>query len=130
MSIESFNFGMLGEVPVPGFVLRNTIGVTLKLVAYGARLTELHMPDARGHAVDVVLGFDTLAQYEASDAYMVLPADVMAAASAVERFRSAAGVFSSAEMRAITTPTAGISALTARSGRPRQTASPTGSISS
>ena len=70
MSIESFDFGMLGEVPVPGFVLRYTIGVTLKLVAYGARLTELHMPDARGHAVDVVLGFDTLAQYEASDAYM------------------------------------------------------------
>ena len=70
MSIESFDFGMLGEVPVPGFVLRNTVGVTLKLVAYGARVTELHMPDARGHAVDVVLGFDTLAQYEASDAYM------------------------------------------------------------
>ena len=70
MSIESFNFGMLGDVPVPGFVLRNASGVTLKLVAYGARLTELHLPDARGHAADVVLGLATLAQYEASDAYM------------------------------------------------------------
>ena len=42
----------------------------MKVVAYGARLTELHMPDADGRVADVVLGFDTLEQYQASDSYM------------------------------------------------------------
>ncbi|MEO8545107.1 MAG: aldose epimerase family protein [Burkholderiaceae bacterium] len=70
MSIESFTFGRLGDVVVPGFVLRNAAGMAAKLVAYGARLTELFLPDAQGRLADVVLGFDTLAQYQASDAYM------------------------------------------------------------
>ena len=70
MSIESFTFGRLGDVAVPGFVVRNAAGVAIKLVAYGARLTELFFPDAQGRLADVVLGFDTLAQYQASDAYM------------------------------------------------------------
>ncbi len=70
MTIESFTFGTQGGVPVPGFKLHNRLGVTMKVVAYGARLTELHMPDAHGHLADVVLGFDTLEHYQASDAYM------------------------------------------------------------
>lgn len=70
MSIESFKFGMLDGAPVPGFILRNAAGVSMKLAAYGARLTELLMPARHGHVADVVLGFDTLAQYRASDAYM------------------------------------------------------------
>ncbi len=70
MSITSFNFGMLAGIQVPGFVLRNGSGVTLKLVTHGARLTELHLPDRHGRNADVVLGFDTPAQYQASDAYM------------------------------------------------------------
>ena len=70
MTIEIFNFGMLDGVPVPGFTLRNRLGVVMKVVAYGARVTELFMPDASGRAADVVLGFDSLAEYQASDAYM------------------------------------------------------------
>lgn len=70
MTIESFTFGTQGGVPVPGFAVRNHPGVMMKVVAYGARLTELHMPDAHGRSADVVLGFDTLEQYQASDAYM------------------------------------------------------------
>ena len=70
MTIESFSFGRLGGVSVPGFVLRNRLGVALKLVALGARIIELQLPDAGGRLADVVLGFDTLEQYLASDAYM------------------------------------------------------------
>lgn len=70
MSIESFTFGKIGDVAVPGFFMRNAAGVAVKLIAYGARLTEFLLPDAQGRLVDVVLGFDTLAQYQASDAYM------------------------------------------------------------
>ena len=58
MTIELFSFGMLDGVPVPGFTLRNRLGVVLKVVAYGARVTELLMPDASGRTVDVVLGFE------------------------------------------------------------------------
>ena len=70
MTIESFTFGAVGGVPIPCFALRNRRGVTMKVVAFGARLTELHLPDAQGRIADVVLGFDTLEQYHASDAYM------------------------------------------------------------
>ena len=70
MTIESFTFGAIHGVPVPGFTLRNNQGVTMKVVAFGARLTELHLPDAKGRTADVVLGFETLEQYVASDAYM------------------------------------------------------------
>ncbi len=70
MTVEAFAFGTHGGVPVPGFVLRNRHGVMMKVVAYGARLTELHVPDASGRFADIVLGFDTLGEYVASDAYM------------------------------------------------------------
>jgi len=70
MTVEAFTFGMHGGLAVPGFVLRNRHGVTMKVVAYGARLTELHLPNASGHVADIVLGFDTLGEYVASDAYM------------------------------------------------------------
>lgn len=70
MTVDAFTFGRLQGADVPGFVLRNGHGVTMKVVAYGARLTELHMPDARGRVADIVLGFDTLDEYRASDAYM------------------------------------------------------------
>jgi aldose 1-epimerase len=70
MTVEAFAFGVHGGVAVPGFVLRNRHGVMAKVVAYGARLTELHLPDASGHVADIVLGFDTLGEYVASDAYM------------------------------------------------------------
>ena len=69
MTIEPFTFGTQDGVAVPGFAIRNRHGVTMKVVAYGARLTELHMPDAGGRFADVVLGFDTLEQYQTSDSY-------------------------------------------------------------
>ena len=70
MTVDAFTFGTHDGAPVPGFAVRNRHGVTMKIVAFGARLTELHMPDARGRVADIVLGFDTLDEYRASDAYM------------------------------------------------------------
>ena len=70
MSIDEFTFGVLDGVAVPGFALRNRRGVVAHLTAFGARLVELHLPDALGHAADIVLGFDALDGYVASDAYM------------------------------------------------------------
>lgn len=45
------------------FTLTNAGGSTAKITTYGARLTEVHVPDRNGKRADVVLGFDNLAQY-------------------------------------------------------------------
>lgn len=69
MTIDSFLFGTLDGLPVPGFVLSNKNGMRAKLIAYGARLTEMHVPDRQGRFTDVALGFDDLASYVQHRAY-------------------------------------------------------------
>lgn len=41
----------------------------VRIITFGARVTELHVPDRRGRMRDVVLGFSDLSGYESSDAY-------------------------------------------------------------
>lgn len=44
-------------------------GISAKLITYGARLTELWVPGRDGALADVVLGFDDLESYEATETY-------------------------------------------------------------
>ena len=44
-------------------------GISVALTDYGATVLSLHIPDRYGEPGDVVLGFDTLAEYEQHDAY-------------------------------------------------------------
>ena len=67
--IEEFEFGEIDGVPVRGFVLRNANGLTARLISYGARLTEFHAPGRDGKTADIVLGFDDLASYIATNTY-------------------------------------------------------------
>ncbi len=53
-----------GGEPVERFTLRNARGMTVRLITYGASVTELWVPDRLGRPADVVLGFDDLAPYE------------------------------------------------------------------
>lgn len=69
MTIEAFLFGTLTGQPVPGFILSNGRGMRAKLIAYGARLTEMHIPDRSGLFTDVALGFDDLPGYTDHKAY-------------------------------------------------------------
>jgi len=69
MAIESFSFGTLNGVAVPAFVLSNGRGMRAKVIAYGARLTEMFVPDRSGHCADVVLGFDDLSSYVRHQSY-------------------------------------------------------------
>ena len=67
MPINKEPFGKAPDgTPVEVYTLSNTGGMVAKVMTYGATLTELHVPDAKGQTADVVLGFDTLAEY-ASD---------------------------------------------------------------
>lgn len=69
MTIEAFRFGELEGAPVPGFVISNPAGLRAKVIAYGARLTEMWAPDRNGVLADVVLGFDNVADYVATDTF-------------------------------------------------------------
>lgn len=46
------------------YMLTNSEGVTLKVITYGAIVTELDVPDRTGKLADIVLGFDSLRGYE------------------------------------------------------------------
>lgn len=69
MTIDTFVFGNLDGTPVPGFVLANRAGFRAKVMAYGARLAEMHVPDRHARFADVVLGFDDVAAYAVTDTF-------------------------------------------------------------
>lgn len=48
------------------YILRNKNGVEVELLSYGATLKSLKLPLNNGEIIDVVLGFDTLDNYEKS----------------------------------------------------------------
>jgi aldose 1-epimerase len=49
---------------VSQYTLHNAHGVTLKVITYGGIVTALDVPDRHGKLADIVLGFDTLHDYE------------------------------------------------------------------
>ena len=54
---------------VDRYTLWNNSGAMVRIITYGAIVTELHMPDRYGQFGDVVLGFDNLRQYEIESPY-------------------------------------------------------------
>lgn len=55
--------------PAQAVLLTAANGVSARVLAFGAALQSLVLPDAKGRPADVVLGHDTSAQYEASQDY-------------------------------------------------------------
>jgi aldose 1-epimerase len=56
-------YGELGGQAVERYTLRNAHGLVLRVITYGATVTELHVPDRNGQQGDIVLGFDRLEDY-------------------------------------------------------------------
>ena len=68
--VEKDRFGTTADgTAVDRYTLRNSRGMTVRLITYGATLTELLVPDRAGRLDDVALGFDNLAQYETQSPY-------------------------------------------------------------
>jgi aldose 1-epimerase len=68
--IRQDRFGATADgLAVNRFTLRNRQGMLLRLISYGATVTELWVPDRNGKLDDVVLGFDNLRQYETQSPY-------------------------------------------------------------
>ncbi|QEX21347.1 aldose 1-epimerase [Hypericibacter adhaerens] len=70
MAVTRDIFGRIDGEAVSRFTLTNRAGLAARFIGYGATLTELHLPDRQGRMADVVLGFDRIEDYRASDAYM------------------------------------------------------------
>jgi len=69
-TIEKEAFGQTADgTAVDRYTLRNGSGMTVRLITYGATVTELWTPDRQGAAADLVLGFDRLSQYETQSPY-------------------------------------------------------------
>jgi len=62
--------GIVGGKPVHAATLASPSGLRLRLMSFGARLTELWVPDRDGVQADVVLGLDRLEDYVSHGAYM------------------------------------------------------------
>ncbi len=54
---------------VEEYTLRNDAGLEVKLITFGGILTSIRVPDRNGRLVNIALGFDRLAKYEAEHPY-------------------------------------------------------------
>lgn len=71
MKSETFSFGRLSDgTAVTAAHVENASGAALTVIDYGAAVQSLKIPDRSGRLVDVVLGYDTAAEYERNDAYL------------------------------------------------------------
>lgn len=69
MNITTEAFGKADNQTVERYTLRNNSGASASIITYGGRVTELHMPDAKGNVANVVLGYDNLEAYLGSNPY-------------------------------------------------------------
>ena len=69
MKIEQAPFGSYRDKPVTAYTLTNRNGLEARLISFGARLTQMIVPDRNGRPADIVLGFGELADYVATDTY-------------------------------------------------------------
>ena len=70
MNIKTEDFGKTADgKAVQLITLTNADGMVAKVISYGATLISLEVPDRDGNLADVVLGYDTLAEYEQSQSY-------------------------------------------------------------
>lgn len=65
----SFGFTASGE-EIFKFILENPLGLRVEVLTYGATIQKLYVPNETAGTVDVVLGFDTLQEYEAPHPYL------------------------------------------------------------
>ena len=62
--LEEAAFGLMPDgTAVKQFTLRNRNGMTVKVISYGAIMTEIQAPDRDGNTINVVRGADTLEPY-------------------------------------------------------------------
>jgi len=73
VKVQALNVNEYGEtadgLAVSLFTLKNRNGLTTQITNYGGTVTCLQVPDREGRFANIVLGYDTLAEYEAGAAF-------------------------------------------------------------
>lgn len=70
MSVSKALFGHTKDgQPVFCYTLTNEHGVEVRVLSYGAALQSVLVPSATGERVDVLLGYDTVSEYEERDGF-------------------------------------------------------------
>jgi aldose 1-epimerase len=69
-AIDKKKWGEADGKDVDLYTLINKNGLIAKISTFGAILTELDVPDRKGKLADVVLGWDTLAEYQKNDPHL------------------------------------------------------------
>ncbi|MCD7035394.1 galactose mutarotase [Metabacillus sp. GX 13764] len=69
MKVSQKEFGKLGEQTVTAYHLENSSGMTVSCLNYGCVITDIQVPDKNGQTESVVLGFDTIEEYEKYSPY-------------------------------------------------------------
>ena len=69
VSVRPFGLTRAGE-EVRAYTITNDSGAACTLLDYGATVQSLLVPNRDGGLTDVVLGYDTIAEYETHDAYL------------------------------------------------------------
>lgn len=62
-SMNQQSFGKSDDKDVNRYTLKNTKGMTVSIINYGATVTAIMVPDKNGQMGDVVLGYDSLSGY-------------------------------------------------------------------
>ena len=71
VSVTQAPFGILPDgQQVTVFTLTNRRGVQVKVLDFGAIISEIHVPDRDGNFADVVLGFERIEPYLANSAFL------------------------------------------------------------
>ncbi|XP_062606829.1 galactose mutarotase-like [Saccostrea cucullata] len=65
------SFGTLKDgIPVTRFSFTNRNNVTIRVINFGATITDILLPDKNGKIEDISLGFDTAQDYESQHSYI------------------------------------------------------------
>lgn len=65
MSVEKMDYGRLSDGrPVEKYTLKNSAGMSAEILTYGCRIAKLFVPDKNGKAENVVIGYNSLREYE------------------------------------------------------------------
>ena len=65
MSVTLFPFGRLSDgTAVSAARIENAVGASVTVIGYGAAIQSVRVPDRGGALTEIVLGFDTAAEYE------------------------------------------------------------------
>lgn len=70
LKIDKIQFGeTMDGTGVDQFILSNNNGMEVRIISYGGIITSWTAPDKNGDYIDIVLGYKTLAEYEAETPY-------------------------------------------------------------